>query len=136
MPDRVMPSLSCHDERLCPINAFAQAKGGKYKLRILWELIDGPRRYGYLRRSPIVAAFGNPVTARVLSRELKELQARGVIHRRQVAARPLTVEYSLTDLGGSLVPLIEQIVEWGLASRFKLQWTAHAGTRSADPTVP
>jgi DNA-binding HxlR family transcriptional regulator len=98
----------------CPLITFNQAAGGKYKMRILWELIEGPRRYGELRRSAIVAAQGKPVTPRVLSRELKELHKRGLIHRKQYPVIPPKVEYSLTDLGKSLVPVIKQIVKWGL----------------------
>jgi DNA-binding HxlR family transcriptional regulator len=103
------------DPRLCPLNAFHHAAGGKYKMRIIWELVGGPQRYGELRRSTVVAAMGKPVTARVLSRELKELQKRGLIHRKQYPVIPPKVEYSLTDLGKSLVPVIKQIVNWGLS---------------------
>jgi len=104
----------------CPLNAFGRAAGGKYKMRILWELKEGPKRYGELRRSAIVAAMGAPVTARVLSRELKELQARGLIHRRQFPVVPPKVEYSLTPLGRTLVPVIRQIVKWGLVARHRI----------------
>src|SRR5574337_252438 len=103
------------DPRLCPLNAFRHAAGGKYKMRIIWELVAGPQRYGELRRSAVVSAMGKPVTARVLSRELKELQKRGLIHRKQYPVIPPKVEYSLTDLGKSLVPVIKQIVNWGLS---------------------
>jgi DNA-binding HxlR family transcriptional regulator len=54
------------------------------------------------------------VTPRVLSRELKELQLRGLIHRRQYDVVPPKVEYSLTELGRGLVPILEAIVDWGL----------------------
>ena len=114
-----MESLTANAEtspRSCPLNAFLLVAGGKYKMRILWELKSKPLRYGELRRSRIVAAFGTPVTARVLSRELRELQARGVVHRRQRTGSTGMVEYSLTSLGESLIPVIEQIVNWGLIS--------------------
>jgi len=104
----------------CPLNAFLFVAGGKYKMRILWELKNKPLRYGELRRSRIVAAFGTPVTARVLSRELRELQARGVVHRRQRAGSTVMVEYGLTPLGESLIPVLEQIVHWGLISRARI----------------
>ena len=90
-------------------------------MRILWELIEGPRRYGELRRSAIVAAQGKPVTPRVLSRELKELHDRGLIHRKQYPVVPPKVEYSLTELGKSLVPVIRQIVKWGLDDTHQAQ---------------
>src|SRR6266404_9911153 len=100
--------------KLCPLIAFSHATSGKYKMRILWELMKGPQRYGELRRSAIVAAMGKPVTPRILSRELKELQKRGMIHRKQYPVVPPKVEYSLTGLGKSLAPVIKQIVKWGL----------------------
>ena len=101
----------------CPLTAFSYATGGKYKMRILWELKDGSKRYGELRRSALVAAGGTPVTARVLSRELKELHTRGLIDRKQYPVVPPKVEYSLTKLGKSLIPLIRQVVKWGLTGR-------------------
>src|SRR5215470_17514882 len=102
--------------KFCPLLAFGLAAGGKYKMRILWELKDGSRRYGELRRSAIVAARGAPVTPRVLSRELKELQSRGLIHRKQYPVVPPKVEYSLSALGKSLIPVVRQVVQWGLSA--------------------
>jgi DNA-binding HxlR family transcriptional regulator len=99
----------------CPLNAFNQAAGGKYKMRILWELQKGPMRYGELRKSAIIAGQGKIVTPRVLSRELKELHERGLLHRKQYPVVPPKVEYSLTDFGRSLVPVIRRIVKWGLS---------------------
>jgi DNA-binding HxlR family transcriptional regulator len=100
----------------CPLLAFHQAAGGKYKMRILWELKDGARRYGELRKSAIVAARGAPVTPRVLSRELKDLNARGLILRKQYPVVPPKVEYRLSALGKSLIPVIRQVVKWGLGT--------------------
>jgi DNA-binding HxlR family transcriptional regulator len=101
--------------KICPLLTFNHCAGGKYKMRILWELDQGTRRYGELRRSAIIAARGTPVTARVLSRELKELTERGIIQRKQYPVVPPKVEYSLTQLGKSLVPVVKQIVKWGLS---------------------
>ena len=100
--------------KYCPLIAFNQAAGGKYKMRILWELINGPMRYGELRKSAVIAGQGKPVTPRILSRELKELAKRGLIHRKQYPVVPPKVEYSLTALGKSIIPVIKQIVKWGL----------------------
>src|SRR5262249_22922766 len=83
---------------LCPLNAFNRAAMGKYKMRIIWELGNGPKRYGELRRSAIVTAMGKAVTPRVLSRELKELQQRGLIHRKQYPVVPPKVEYTLSEM--------------------------------------
>lgn len=103
-------------EKSCPLIAFSLAAGGKYKMRILWELKEGPRRYGELRRSAIVAARGALVTPRVLSRELKELRSRGLIDRKQYPVVPPKVEYRLTPAGRSLIPVVKQIVKWGLST--------------------
>jgi DNA-binding HxlR family transcriptional regulator len=100
--------------RLCPAVGFSLIVGGKYKLRILWILIQRSFRYGEIRRSLLKGTLGKPVTPRVLSRELKELQLRGLIHRRQYDVVPPKVEYSLTELGRGLVPILESIVDWGL----------------------
>jgi len=99
--------------RLCPLIGFSRMAGGKYKLRILWELTDGPSRYGKIRRSVVVACQGKPVTPRVLSRELKDLEQRGLIHRTQYPVVPPKVEYRLTDLGAGLIPIVRQIIKWG-----------------------
>jgi DNA-binding HxlR family transcriptional regulator len=100
--------------RLCPALGFSQIVGGKYKLRILWVLLQRPHRYGEIRASLLKGTLGKSVTPRVLSRELKELQQRGLITRKQYDGLPLKVEYSLTELGRGLQPVLDSIVEWGL----------------------
>ncbi len=110
MPQKKTPS----ELKLCPAVGFSLIVGGKYKLRILWILIQRPYRYGEIRKSLLKGALGKPVTPRVLSRELKELQLRGLIHRRQYDVVPPKVEYSLTELGRGFAPILEAIVEWGL----------------------
>jgi DNA-binding HxlR family transcriptional regulator len=100
--------------RLCPAVGFSMIVGGKYKLRILWALNQRPYRYSEIRASLLKGTLGKAVTPRVLSRELKELQQRGLIHRKQFDVVPPKVEYSLTDVGRGLVPVLEAIVEWGL----------------------
>lgn len=67
-----------------------------------------------------MAAGSTPVTPRVLSRELKELDARGLIHRKQYPVVPPKVEYTLTKFGKSLVPVIKEIVKWGLVARHQI----------------
>src|SRR3984893_18050665 len=108
------------EDSKCPLMAFSLAAGGKYKMRILWEWKEGPKRYGELRRSAIVAARGTPGTPRVLSRGLKEMEARRLITRKEYPVVPPKVEYALTKLGKSLVPVIKEIVRWGLTPRHKI----------------
>lgn len=100
--------------RLCPAIAFDQIVGGRYKLRILWILTRGPHRYGAIGRSLLRGTLGKPVTPRILSRELRELEAFGLISRHEYPVVPRKVEYSLTERGRTLLPIIEQIVRWGL----------------------
>ena len=107
--------------RLCPLIAFNQQVGGKYKLRILWELSRGPRRYGVLRVSLVAACQGKPVTPRILSRELKELEKRGFLHRKQYPVVPPKVEYSLTEHGKSVIPIIQQVIKWGLSGAHEVR---------------
>jgi DNA-binding HxlR family transcriptional regulator len=105
---------AAEESTLCPAVAFSLIVGGKYKLRILWLLIQRSYRYGEIRKSLLKGTLGKPVTPRVLSRELKELQVRGLIDRHQFNVVPPKVEYSLTDVGRGLVPVLESIVKWGL----------------------
>ena len=107
------PPVKCDDLRLCPGLGFSQICGGKYKIRILWILGKRAYRYGEIRDSMSKGGLGKPVTPRVLSRELKQLQERGLIHRKQFDGVPLRVEYSLTDRGRQLQPILRAIVAWG-----------------------
>lgn len=99
---------------LCPGLGFSQICGGKYKIRILWILNKRPYRYGEIRTSMLKGSLGKPVTPRVLSRELKQLQARGLISRQQFNVVPPRVEYSITERGRELYPILKAIVAWGL----------------------
>ncbi|HXJ22300.1 MAG TPA: helix-turn-helix domain-containing protein [Polyangia bacterium] len=100
----------------CPVVKFNDVVGGKYKLRILWELSPGPRRYTHVQRALAVAMGGRRITPRVLSRELRELAAAGLIARRQYPVIPPKVEYSLTPAGRALRGVLRAICKWGLAS--------------------
>ena len=87
---------------------------GKYKLRIVWDLQDGPRRYGEIRTGLLRGAAGSPeIAPRVLSRELKALTTSGLIQRRDFGVVPPKVEYRLTAKGRSFVPVIAAIRNWG-----------------------
>jgi len=87
---------------------------GKYKLRIIWALQDGPRRYGEIKKGLLRDISGSQeIAPRVLSRELKTLAAYGLIERTDYQVVPPKVEYSLTPLGVSLLSILMPIVEWG-----------------------
>jgi len=111
MPN-VMPKAS--PARGCPVAAFQKLISGKYKLRIVWDLKDGPRRYGEIRSGLLRGASGSAeITPRVLSRELKALAASGLIDRKDFGEVPPKVEYRLTRKGKSFVPVVAAIREWG-----------------------
>src|SRR5471032_1447535 len=98
----------------CPVASFQKLISGKYKLRIVWDLQDGPRRYGELRASLLRGTVGTKTIApRVLSRELKALAESGLIARKDYGTVPPKVEYRLTPMGKSFVPVIDAIRKWG-----------------------
>lgn len=82
--------------------------GGKWKSVILFHLMNGKLRYNELRKTMPA------VTERTLSLQLKSLEEDGLIHRQVYTSKPpLKVEYSLTDFGKTLIPLIKSIAQWG-----------------------
>ena len=81
--------------------------GGKYKAQIIYELIGRTRRYHEIQKAIPQA------TPRMLSKQLKELEEDGVIHRVLYPVVPPRTEYSLTAFGGSLVPIVEALCKWG-----------------------
>jgi DNA-binding HxlR family transcriptional regulator len=98
----------------CPVAAFQKMISGKYKLRIVWDLQDGPRRYGEIRSGLLRGASGaSEIAPRVLSRELKALTESGLIERKDFGVVPPKVEYRLTRKGKSFVPVIAAIRDWG-----------------------
>jgi DNA-binding HxlR family transcriptional regulator len=98
----------------CPVAAFQRMISGKYKLRIVWDLQDGPKRYSEIRTGLLRGAEGSSeIAPRVLSRELKALTESGLIDRRDYGVVPPKVEYRLTRKGKSFVPVIAAIRNWG-----------------------
>jgi DNA-binding HxlR family transcriptional regulator len=94
--------------------AFQATISGKYKIRILWDLKDGPRRYSQIRTGLLRGAVGTgEIAPRVLSRELKALTESGLIARKDYGLVPPKVEYRLTDAGESFTPIIASIRQWG-----------------------
>lgn len=84
--------------------------GGKWKTVILFHLMNGTLRYNELRKAMPT------VTERTLSLQLKKLEDDGIVSRKVYTKKPpLKVEYTLTKLGKTLIPLIEAIADWGHA---------------------
>jgi DNA-binding HxlR family transcriptional regulator len=98
----------------CPVAAFQKMVSGKYKLRIVWDLKDGPRRYGEIKTGLLRGSVGTAeIAPRVLSRELKALAESGLIDRKDYGVVPPKVEYRLTRKGKSFVPVVAAIRNWG-----------------------
>ncbi len=92
----------------CPASVTMGIIGGKWKVVMLFHLIKGPLRYNELRKKM------DGVTERTLSIQLKSMEDDGMISRKAYNTKPpLKVEYSLTEYGKTLIPLINSIVGWG-----------------------
>ncbi len=88
--------------------------GGKWKLHIVAALYFGSKRYSDLLGSI------EGISGKMLSRELKEMEMNHLVTRVIIDTRPIGVEYSLTDHGLSLLPLIDQLATWGLQHKMKI----------------
>ena len=100
---------------VCPASRFQQMVSGKYKLRILWGLQDGWRRYSEIKKGLLTGGVDSvEIARRVLSRELKTLVAMGMVERRDHQVFPLKVEYRLTRKGRTFLPIISVIHKWGM----------------------
>ncbi|MGQ3075397.1 MAG: winged helix-turn-helix transcriptional regulator [Ferrovibrionaceae bacterium] len=108
-----LTGLDMRHIRLCPAIAFNQIVGGRYKLHILCVLHRGPARFGEIGRSLLHGGLGKPITPRILSRELKELEERGLVSRHAYPVVPKKVEYRLAAQGEALLPILAAIVRWG-----------------------
>lgn len=91
----------------CPVEKTLELIGGKYKALILWHLSEGTLRFSELRK--VIAS----ATAKMLTQQLRELEAENLIHREIFPVIPPRVEYSLTDLGRSLMPVLVAMRDWG-----------------------
>jgi DNA-binding HxlR family transcriptional regulator len=91
----------------CPVEATLSVIGGKWKCLIIHHLIDGTRRFNELRR--LIPA----ITQRMLASQLRELAADGIVNRKVYAQVPPKTEYSLTELGKTLEPVLWAMHDWG-----------------------
>ena len=91
----------------CPVSATLELIGGKYKALILWHLSKGSLRFSELKKHIQTA------TPKMLTQQLRELEAHMLIHREVFPVIPPKVEYSLTDEGRSLLPILVAMRDWG-----------------------
>ena len=95
------------DGNNCPVDATIEMIGGKYKSLILWHLIDATLRFGELRKLIPQA------TPKMLTQQLRELEEDNLVVRTVYPVVPPKVEYSLTDLGLSIRPILTLMYDWG-----------------------
>ena len=93
-------------ENSCPVEATLDLIGGKYKALILWHLSENKLRFSQLKQ--VISA-----TPKMLTQQLRELEAQKLIHREVFPVVPPKVEYSLTELGKSLMPILVAMRDWG-----------------------
>ena len=92
----------------CGTSVTMDIIGGKWKAVILWHLVEGKKRFAELHKQIPT------MTERILSLQLKQLEADGIVDRVVFTLKPpLKVEYSLTDFGKTLIPVIQTIAKWG-----------------------
>lgn len=96
------------EEKLCPVTITLRVIGGRWKPLILFHLFQDVKRFSELQH-----ALGR-VSQKVLTQQLRELERDGIVRREVFPQVPPKVEYSLTSLGRSLKPVIQQMSQWGL----------------------
>lgn len=98
------------EKNICPVNYAVNLLSGKYKLRILHALLqESPQRFKVLERGI------TGISPTMLTSQLRELEKDGLIGRAIFATVPPTVEYSITSVGQSTLPMLNEIYKWGLA---------------------
>ncbi len=100
----------------CPVETTLLLIGNKWKVLILRDLVEGTKRFGELKK-----AIGN-VSQKMLTQQLRIMEEDGLISREVFAEIPPRVEYSLTDTGMSLKPILDALQSWG--EEYKLKITA------------
>lgn len=100
-------SKTTKDLPACPVETTLMLIGNKWKVLILRDLLSGTKRFGELKKS-----IGS-VSQKVLTAQLRDMEESGLVHRKVYAEVPPRVEYSLTELGQSLKPILDSMWNWG-----------------------
>ncbi|WP_143884176.1 winged helix-turn-helix transcriptional regulator [Chryseobacterium binzhouense] len=104
------------DEKSCPVTATMKVLGGKWKAILINAIYHtSPARFGELRRSV------KGITQSMLTSQLRELEDDGIINRKIYAEIPPRVEYTLTEFGLTLSPIMQSMADWGYEYRMKKQ---------------
>ena len=92
----------------CPVTKLMAVVGGRWKFIILYTLRKSPKRFGQINH------FIPSISNKVLTEQLRELEEDDIINRKVLTDRiPVNVEYSLTEKGGKLIPIVELMAKWG-----------------------
>lgn len=106
------------DLPVCPVETTLMLISDRWKVLIIRDLLEGTKRFGELKRS-----VGN-VSQKVLTANLRSMEASGLLTRKVYAEVPPRVEYTLTETGYSLKPILDAIVAWGMEYK-----ASHSGKR-------
>lgn len=109
-----MAKVQAADEQ-CPVELGLNILSGKWNLRILWHLSKGTLRFNELQR-----LLGG-ITTKTLTQQLRELEAQGIIRRKVFSEVPPRVEYSLSEIGVTLKPILGELCQWGKTYQAYLQ---------------
>lgn len=104
--DHIMPA--------CPVETTLILIGNKWKVLIIRDLMDGTKRFGELKKS-----IGT-ISQKVLTTQLRDMEAKGLVMRTVYAEVPPRVEYTLTETGYSLAPVLEAMGVWGTAYQARM----------------
>ena len=91
----------------CGLNKVQRIVAGKWKLSLLWYISEDTRRFGEIKK------IFTAITQSMLTKQLRELETDGLLHREVYKEVPPRVEYSLTTLGQQFVPILQNMSEWG-----------------------
>lgn len=111
----------------CPMQLTMEVLGGKWKMLILWQLQQGTKRYGELRSSI------EDITHKMLTQQLRELESDGIVHREVFHVVPPKVEYSLTETGKLLLPVMVSMSEW--ADMFRIEEEPEKAPKTAQSST-
>ena len=99
----------------CPVEVGLNILSGKWKLRILWHVSKQPVRFNELQR--LLGA----ITTKTLTGQLRELEEQGIVRRSVYPEIPPKVEYSMTELGKTIQPVLKSLCEWGTS--YQKKWS-------------
>lgn len=108
-PPKADEDFTAADASNCPVECTLGILGGRWKVLILRELFKGTKRFSELQRGI------QGVTQKMLTQQLRELERDGIVQRKVYAQVPPKVEYSLTECGESLKPVLDAMHHWGKA---------------------